>query len=144
MPKLLINSSRINITYPKEIAKGFTDYFVNIGPGLASKINTSVTSYQSYLPESLIRLFFLQPTCGNKIIKIICQSKEGAAGNDGISPKYLKRVSEVIAYPLTRIANLSFEGVFPEELKCANVIPLYKAQDPMLFNNNRPISLLRT
>ena len=49
----------------------------------------------------------------------------------------------MIAYPLTRIANLSFEeGVFPEEMKCANVIPLYKAQDPMLFNNYRPISLL--
>ena len=81
--------------------------------------------------------------CGNEIKKIIFQLKEGAAGNDGISSKYLKCVSEVIAYPLTCIANLSFEeGVFPEELKCANVIPLYKAQDPMLFNNYRPIALL--
>ena len=130
------------ITDPKEIANGFNDYFVNIGPGLASKINTSATSYQSYLPESFNSSFFLQPTCENEIKKLICQLKEGAAGNDGISPKYLKCVSEVIAYPLTRIANLSFEGVFPEELKCANVIPLYKAQDPMLFNNYRPISLL--
>ena len=131
------------ITDPKEIANGFNDYFVNIGPGLASKINTSATSYQSYLPESFNSSFFLQPTCENEIKKIIYQLKEGAAGNDGISPKYLKCVSEVIAYPLTRIANLSFEeGVFPEELKCANVIPLYKAKDPMLFNNYRPISLL--
>ena len=131
------------ITDPKEIAKGFNNYFVNIGPGLASKINLNATSYQSYLPESFNSAFFLQPMYENEIKKIACQLKEGAAGNDGISPKYLKCVSEVIAYPLTRIANLSFEeGVFPEKPKCINVIPLYKVQDPMLFNNYRPISLL--
>ena len=33
------------VTDPKEIANGLNDYFVNIGPGLASKINTSATSY---------------------------------------------------------------------------------------------------
>lgn len=39
--------------------------------------------------------------------------------------------------------NLSIlQGVFPEELKRANVIPLYKNDDPMLFNNYRPVSLL--
>ena len=68
---------------------------------------------------------------------------KGAAGSNGISPKDLKSVSEVIAYPLTRIANLSYKkGVYPEELKCANVTPLYNAQDPMLLNNYRLISLL--
>ena len=69
--------------------------------------------------------------CENEIKKIISQLKEGAAGNDGISTTYLKCVSEVIAYPLTCIANSSFEeGVFPVELKYATVIPLYKAQNP--------------
>ena len=34
------------------------------------------------------------------------------------------------------------EGVFPSELKVANVLPLYKADDDMLFNNYRPVSLL--
>ena len=31
---------------------------------------------------------------------------------------------------------------FPRELKVANVIPLYKADDPLLVNNYRPVSLL--
>ena len=31
---------------------------------------------------------------------------------------------------------------FPDELKIANVIPLYKADDRMYFNNYRSISLL--
>ena len=34
------------------------------------------------------------------------------------------------------------QGVFPEQLKIANVIPLYKTDDPMLFNCYRPESLL--
>ena len=34
------------------------------------------------------------------------------------------------------------EGVFPNELKIANVLPLYKADDPLCFNNYRPVSLL--
>ena len=34
------------------------------------------------------------------------------------------------------------EGVFPNQLKMANVIPLYKFEDPMLFNHYQPVSLL--
>ena len=34
------------------------------------------------------------------------------------------------------------EGVFPDTLKVANVIPLYKSDDPMCFNHYRPVSLL--
>ena len=51
----------------------------------------------------------------------------------------------VICTPLTYICNLSLqEGVFPDELKIANVIPLFKNDDPELFNNYRPVSLLCT
>ena len=34
------------------------------------------------------------------------------------------------------------EGIFPSELKIAPVLRLYKNNDPMLFNNYHPISLL--
>ena len=34
------------------------------------------------------------------------------------------------------------QGIFPKGLKLANVIPLYKAEDPAIFNNYRPVSLL--
>ena len=33
-------------------------------------------------------------------------------------------------------------GIFPEKLKVARVIPLYKKEDDTLFTNYRPISLL--
>ena len=41
------------------------------------------------------------------------------------------------------IINLSLhKGVFPDKLKLPKVIPVYKAEDPNLFANYRPISLL--
>ena len=62
---------------------------------------------------------------------------------DEILPKHLKCISESIAHPLSKIANFSFEqGVFPDDSKIAVVSPVYKAKDPMYFDNYRPISLL--
>ena len=45
--------------------------------------------------------------------------------------------------PLAYFCNLSFtQDVFPKELKLANVLPLYKLEEPYSFNNYRPVSLL--
>ena len=55
----------------------------------------------------------------------------------------LKISSEILVKPLTNICNLSLtQGIFPSQLKIANVIPLYKSDDPMLFNDYRPVSVL--
>ena len=56
-------------------------------------------------------------------------------------PEHIKRVSDSIAYPLTRVSNLAFEqAVFLEELKFTMVTAIYKASDLMFFDG--PISLL--
>ena len=128
---------------PNVISNGFNNFFVNVGPILASKIITDGISHRSFLTESLQTSFFLEPTTTNEIKAVISKLKDGAPGRDGILPKHLKCISESIAYPLSELANISFEkGVFPTELKIAIVSPLYKAKDPMFFNNYRPISLL--
>ena len=130
-------------TSPKIISNGFNNFFVNVGLTLASKIITDGISHRFFLTESLQTSFFLEPITTNEIKAVISKLKDGAPGRDGILPKHLKCISESIAYPLSKIANLSFEqGVFPTELTIAIVSPLYKAKDPMFFNNYRPISLL--
>ena len=87
--------------------------------------------------------FFVDPTNEAEIINIINHLKEGAPGRDEIVARNLKCISDSIAYPLAQVANLSFQqGILPEELKIAAVTPLYKAKDPMMFNNYRPISLI--
>ena len=50
--------------------------------------------------------------------------------------KLLKLSLPFICAPLTYVSNLSLqEGVFPDELKIANVVPLFKCDDPQLFDN---------
>ena len=45
--------------------------------------------------------------------------------------------------PLCHIYNMSLEeGIFPSQLKIANVLPLFKAEESFQFNNYRPVSLL--
>ena len=55
----------------------------------------------------------------------------------------LKALHTSITYPLCHIFNASLsEGSFPEQMKTAEVIPLYKGKDMDLMINYRPISLL--
>ena len=138
-----MKNSYIMITDPEAIADGFNNYFVNIGPTLASKIPNSNLSHRRFLPENLNFSLFLEPANEMEIKNIIGLLNEGAPGQDDISSKNIKRIKDSISYPLTNIVNLSFEqGVFPKELKIAVIKPLYKAKDPSFFNNYRPISLL--
>ena len=77
--------------------------------------------------------------------KIIKSLKNGAPGSDEISTKILQLSLSPIMMPLSFLCNRSLnEGVFPSELKLANVLPLFKSGDVMLFNNYRPVSLLCT
>ena len=55
----------------------------------------------------------------------------------------LKSLNEVVSLPLCRIFNQSIlEGKFPESMKIAEVIPLYKGKERDMVINYRPISLL--
>ena len=66
-----------------------------------------------------------------------------SAGWDNFRPEIVKSVSHVINEPLTYIINLSFEqGIIPNELKLANVVPIHKTGDVSKFCNYRPISVL--
>ena len=57
----------------------------------------------------------------------------------------LKLCSQYVTQPLTHICNLSLTyGVFPDQMKVANVIPLYKSDEPMIFSHYRPVSILCT
>ena len=85
---------------------------------------------------------FLTPTDEQEIRKNISDTRNSAPGHDEIRSKVIRPIIDILT-PSTYITNSSFtEGVFPSELKIAQVLPLYKSNDPMLFNNYRPISLL--
>ena len=128
---------------PHTIANKFNDYFSNIGNNLARKIPPASCSFQDFLTERNVESIFLKPVQSKEILDIIMSMKNGSPGVDGIPAAVLKHVAHDIINPLVHVCQLSLsEGHFPSELKIAKVIPLYKANDPSMFNNYRPISLL--
>ena len=58
-------------------------------------------------------------------------------------PDIIKSMYDSFLYPLTYVLNLSItQGTFPDSMKIAKVIPLYKSGEKMKINNYRPISIL--
>ena len=87
---------------------------------------------------------FLKPVNDLEVIRYIKQLKNShCTVCDFFSNALLKQASEFIIKPLVFTINLCFtSGVFPDKLKIAKVIPLFKAGNPQLVSNYRPISLL--
>ena len=62
---------------------------------------------------------------------------------DSIPPKHLKQSSDVCGPVLLNLINKSIrEGDFPNELKLADVTPVFKKDDATLAKNYRPVSVL--
>ena len=84
-------------------------------------------------------------TCSSEEVASIIQSLKvkSASGPDGISTQMLKVCSLSISQYLSLLFNQSLSsGIVPTDWKLSNVIPVYKAGDPKLADNYRPISLL--
>ena len=69
--------------------------------------------------------------------------KTKSFGLDRTHPFLLQSSAIEIYQPLTFIINLSLKtGVFPDSLKIAKVIPIFKQGSRLLCNNFRPTSIL--
>ena len=89
---------------------------------------------------------FLYDVSENEIRNVIDSlENKNSSGFDDISNIILKKLKSAIVPPLTKIVNLSLAtGVFPEKMKHADVVPLYKSKNRKDVTNYRPILLLIT
>ena len=128
----------------EDISNQFNDFFVNIGPKLASNIHSSGKNYNDYLKDPKNNSTYMKPIVEMDITKMIEKFNQNkSAGNDDIGNYIIKRVAKEIVKPLTLIFNLSMSTrVVPNKLKKAKVIPIYKKEDAEIFSNYRPVSLL--
>ena len=127
------------------IANKFNVFFTNIGEKIAKGINYDGNkNYDNYLNKEIHSSFTLMNIDEAAINKIINNlPPKSSSGCDGISSKLLKVIAPVIIKPLTLLINQVLNtGTFPDKLKIAKVIPIFKKGDPSLFENDRPISLL--
>ena len=139
--KLSINGKEN--TDKSQISNHFVEFFTNVGKSLDQKIPVSKTDPLDYIKFRNEVSIYLNPCDEVKVSKMIKSINDGAPGWDNMPACVLKKNLNCIAKPLTHLINLSLtNGYFPDELKLANVIPIYKACEKMMVTNYRPISLL--
>jgi hypothetical protein len=129
-----------------EIANHFNDFFSSIGMTQASNIPQTQNSFAKYLSNRPVCTFSFRLTTPDDILNTIKSLKsKTSCGFDNLSVKLLKLVAPPLAVPLSRVINHSLNiGIFPDLLKIAKVVPLFKKDDKSVFSNYRPISLLPT
>jgi len=131
---------------PEQAAEAFNNYFLNITEILnihSTKDNNLISLLKKYYPSEFPPMQAVPITDG-EIRSIISSLKsKNPSGYDGISTKILKLCGNQITKPLAFIFNKSLTMyVFPERLKYAVVIPLYKKGAVSSMANYRQISLL--
>ena len=118
-------------------------FFVNAGSDLANRIPDSPISPYKYMKIEIINSIFLEIVSPEELLEVIKGLKHSAVGYDELGAQHIKSSSSIIIQPLLHICNLSFtHGVFPDAMKIAKVIPLFKSGNYMKVNNHRPVSIL--
>lgn len=129
----------------EDIANNLNEYFTNIGTNLATNISSTSDGYKSLFPDILVTNSFSFSTVSiQEIEKIIDDlSPKKSSGYDGISTELLKLLKPILLPCIHNIINQCIEqSLFPDSLKIAKVVPLYKGGDKHYCMNYRPISLL--
>ena len=143
LEKIIVDSNVV--TNKREICERYNEFFTNIGPKLAEKIETgNKKRFDAYLKQRVLTTFSFSLVDDKSIITCISSlASKDSTGHDGISLKLLKFLSPVLTKPLSLIINQSLvSGIFPTKLKIAKVLPFFKKDDVTLMDNYRPISLL--
>ena len=113
----------------ENIANTFNVFFTNIGEKIAKGINYDGNkNYSHYLNKEIHSSFTLMNIDEADINKIIYNlPPKSSSGCDGISSKLLKVIAPAIIKPLTLLINQVLNtGTFPDKLKIAKVIPIFK------------------
>ena len=117
----------------QSIAEHFNEYFSSVGLNVINNSPTSMKSFSDFLPPGNAQStsMFFKPITGKEILDIVNNLQDNKSpGEDEIDAKVFKRSIYFILKPLCNIFNQSLqEGVFPERLKVAKVIPIHKKGD---------------
>ena len=117
-------------------------YFCEIGQKLSEKIGKPIQTEIS-LPKMNKNSMFVNPTIAYEVKNIINSLKLKSGGVDKINANPLKIICKYIAEPLSHIINTCIErATWPDALKKAEIVPIYKSGDKNNTTNYRPISLI--
>ena len=136
-----------SISTPAAVAEKFNDYFSNIAPKIKSEISSRTTfdpgGTQSTLRNATPSSIYLKPVTATEIQDVINLLKNKATLDTKIEPLKIANSCPSFTSVLAHVINSSFEqGIFPEALKEAKVVPIHKGGSKSDIKNYRPISLL--
>lgn len=141
-PIVLVDCNREKISDPMRVAENFNENFVKAPEALVHSegFDDREPSYRPAFSEELV----LYPCDLEELTRIVKNRKNTfSSGVDGLPDEIMKEIFPSIAHVVLDIVNHSLQqGVFPDCLKIAKVIPLHKKgskTDPM---NYRPLSNL--
>lgn len=136
------------VSEPKEVAEIFNHFFVNVAKNIGDqniKIDKSHPSIQKInenkMSDEELNFHPVTDEFVNKQINKLNIKK--ATGCDQISPKIIKFAQPIITNPIKNLINKSIDtSIFPDNLKAAQVTPLYKKNNALEKSNYRPVSVL--
>ena len=144
IPTTIIDGDRER-SEPLCVANSFLDHFATTPTNIANSIPTSNTDPLSYMPPSSPNSFFVSPVTEDEVLGVIMGLKNKFAPLTTIPVFIYKIAAPIIAPLLCDIFSSSVrEGTFPNALKLARVVPIFKSKNRKLVSNYRPISVLLT
>ncbi len=135
------------ISSSAEVANSFNDYFSNIASNIKSHIRARETfdpgGFETFLHNPSSDFFSINPVQPDEVYNVIKSFKNKATLDTKIEPLKIANSNYSFTTALAKVINTSFEqGIFPQSLKTARVIPVHKEGSKMDVTNYRPISLL--
>ena len=112
----------------EKIANEFHSFFVSIGHNLAKYITCNVNplTYVNSVNDSIV----VQHVSVAQVRNVITSLKESSPGWDHLSPFVMKQCVDTYVELITVLINNSFyHGIFPDALKLARVVPIFKSGD---------------
>ena len=140
----LMDNKGSRIYDPGKMANEFNHFFTNVANDITKTIPRTPKSPLSYLAKPTLNSFFISPCTTSEVSSVIQALKNGkSCGPNSIPIKLLKILESHISVHLSCLINESFvRGIFPDKLKIAKVIPVFKKGLTTKTSNYRPISLL--
>ena len=135
----------------KEVSGLLNDFYINIAReiGIDSQSqdmanHPSIEAIKENTPEQGYSSFNFKPVDQSLVSKSIKKlNPKKATGVDQLPAKLIKAGSTALAGPISTVFNLCAKNnQFPNDLKCAQVRPIYKKDDPFVKKNYRPVSIL--
>lgn len=126
--------------------KILNNYFANAAADIVNSLPPSNGSYQAYLEttNSSSNSFFICPTDAQEVNRTIMNLRVSTSKDVyDLDTKILKLAAHIISKPLEHAINLTFStGIFPDFLKAALIVPIFKKGNRTDPSNYRPIALL--